>query len=89
MSAWALGCGEGTTVLSSGRMWQPGQWGAGYTLPCQAPLTSSPTPLGFLSLLRTQAKVAGQGATREAEACIPDPWTLILVSLFICFSLPK
>lgn len=76
-------------MLSPGRMWQLGQWGAGYTLPCQTHLTSPPTPLGFLSLLRTQAKVAGQGATREAEAYIPDPWTLILVLLFICFSLPK
>lgn len=63
--------------------------GRGYTLPCQAPLTSPSTPLGFLSHLRTQAKVAGQGATREAEVYVPDPWTLILVLLFICFSLPK
>lgn len=86
--------GVGRVMLSPGKTMWPGQQGlgrgGGYILPCQACVTSHPTSLGFLGCLRTQAKAAGLGAAREAEAHSPDPWTLlILVLVFICFSFPK
>lgn len=93
MSAWALGCRESDVIPWKNDVARPAGIGAGvggYILPCQACVTSHPTSLGFLGCLRTQAKAAGLGAAREAEAHSPDPWTLlILVLVFICFSFPK